>query len=276
MEVKTLLIIFRKDGSKEPIVEMRTEDERITNHEDGSPVNEPNETTPLTEPEYVAWYFKQLFQWLGVAWLEWVDFQLCARKKVALIALWDWHSGALFIRVFCSSYAILTTGQLQEGASISIPFPPNPQHNRIWRLSSPSLLLRDGRGQCLFTVSGAESGKKQENLWPHSLSCCPVGLEIHSKWMLSSPSTIRMLLLCPLGTQDSSGYPHCPTPHRFYSCVTLSPAACARPLGIAGGTVLRYSSSGEVACFPSLISIAVRCMLKSSWRSFPGWLPHSL
>lgn len=44
----------RKDGSKEPIVEMRTEDERITNHEDGSPVNEPNETTPLTEPEYVA------------------------------------------------------------------------------------------------------------------------------------------------------------------------------------------------------------------------------
>lgn len=42
---------FRKDGSKEPIVEMRTEDERITNHEDGSPVNEPNETTPLTEPE---------------------------------------------------------------------------------------------------------------------------------------------------------------------------------------------------------------------------------
>uniref|UniRef100_A0A452GMQ6 Uncharacterized protein n=1 Tax=Gopherus agassizii TaxID=38772 RepID=A0A452GMQ6_9SAUR len=47
---------YLKDGSKEPIVEMRTEDERITNHEDGSPVNEPNETTPLTEPEYVAWY----------------------------------------------------------------------------------------------------------------------------------------------------------------------------------------------------------------------------
>ncbi|NWJ10111.1 NCAM2 protein, partial [Crypturellus undulatus] len=42
---------YLKDGSKEPIVEMRTEDERITNHEDGSPVNEPNETTPLTEPE---------------------------------------------------------------------------------------------------------------------------------------------------------------------------------------------------------------------------------
>ncbi|KAG8136596.1 hypothetical protein E2320_005163, partial [Naja naja] len=46
------LFLLRKDGSKEPIVEMRTEDERITNHEDGSPVNEPNETTPLTEPEY--------------------------------------------------------------------------------------------------------------------------------------------------------------------------------------------------------------------------------
>uniref|UniRef100_A0A8C4USH1 Neural cell adhesion molecule 2 n=1 Tax=Falco tinnunculus TaxID=100819 RepID=A0A8C4USH1_FALTI len=42
---------YLKDGSKEPIVEMRTEDERITSHEDGSPVNEPNETTPLTEPE---------------------------------------------------------------------------------------------------------------------------------------------------------------------------------------------------------------------------------
>ncbi|OCT93870.1 neural cell adhesion molecule 2 isoform X1 [Xenopus laevis] len=41
---------YLKDGSKEPIVEMRTEDERITNH-DGSPINEPNETTPLTEPE---------------------------------------------------------------------------------------------------------------------------------------------------------------------------------------------------------------------------------
>lgn len=53
-EAKNLLIFFRKDGSKEPIVEMRTEDERITNHEDGSPVNEPNETTPLTEPEYVT------------------------------------------------------------------------------------------------------------------------------------------------------------------------------------------------------------------------------
>ncbi|XP_048396640.2 neural cell adhesion molecule 2-like isoform X1 [Stegostoma tigrinum] len=41
---------YLKDGSKEPIVEMRTEDEPITNH-DGSSANEPNETTPLTEPE---------------------------------------------------------------------------------------------------------------------------------------------------------------------------------------------------------------------------------
>ncbi|XP_073805256.1 neural cell adhesion molecule 2 isoform X3 [Danio rerio] len=39
------------DGSKEPIVKMRTEEERVTNPEDCSPVNEPNETTPLTEPE---------------------------------------------------------------------------------------------------------------------------------------------------------------------------------------------------------------------------------
>ncbi|XP_063812437.1 neural cell adhesion molecule 2 isoform X2 [Pseudophryne corroboree] len=41
---------YLKAGSKQPIVEMRTEDERITNH-GGSPINEPNETTPLTEPE---------------------------------------------------------------------------------------------------------------------------------------------------------------------------------------------------------------------------------
>ncbi|XP_067897362.1 neural cell adhesion molecule 2-like isoform X2 [Heterodontus francisci] len=41
---------YLKEGSKEPIVEMRTEDEPIANH-DGSSVNEPNETTPLTEPE---------------------------------------------------------------------------------------------------------------------------------------------------------------------------------------------------------------------------------
>ncbi|XP_026060619.1 neural cell adhesion molecule 2 isoform X4 [Carassius auratus] len=39
------------DGSKEPIVEMRTEEDRITNQEDSSQVHEPNETTPLTEPE---------------------------------------------------------------------------------------------------------------------------------------------------------------------------------------------------------------------------------
>ncbi|XP_035249911.1 neural cell adhesion molecule 2-like isoform X3 [Anguilla anguilla] len=42
---------YLNDGSKEPIVEMRTEEERITNPDDGSPVIEPNETTPLTEPE---------------------------------------------------------------------------------------------------------------------------------------------------------------------------------------------------------------------------------
>ncbi|XP_077336169.1 neural cell adhesion molecule 2 isoform X1 [Lithobates pipiens] len=41
---------YLKAGSKQPIVEMRSEDEIIANH-DGSPVNEPNETTPLTEPE---------------------------------------------------------------------------------------------------------------------------------------------------------------------------------------------------------------------------------
>ncbi|XP_072288271.1 neural cell adhesion molecule 2 isoform X1 [Pyxicephalus adspersus] len=41
---------YLKAGSKQPIVEMRSEDEIIPNH-DGSPVNEPNETTPLTEPE---------------------------------------------------------------------------------------------------------------------------------------------------------------------------------------------------------------------------------
>ncbi|MGH0147805.1 UNVERIFIED_CONTAM: hypothetical protein FKN15_043319 [Acipenser sinensis] len=46
-----MCITRRKDGSKDPIVEMRAEEERITNPDDGSPVNEPNETTPLTEPE---------------------------------------------------------------------------------------------------------------------------------------------------------------------------------------------------------------------------------
>uniref|UniRef100_A0A4W5M056 Neural cell adhesion molecule 1a n=1 Tax=Hucho hucho TaxID=62062 RepID=A0A4W5M056_9TELE len=39
---------FMKDESKEPIVEVRTED-RTPNHEGGGPT-EPNETTPLTEP----------------------------------------------------------------------------------------------------------------------------------------------------------------------------------------------------------------------------------
>lgn len=43
----------RKDESKEPIVEVRTEEERTPNH-DGGKHTEPNETTPLTEPEYVA------------------------------------------------------------------------------------------------------------------------------------------------------------------------------------------------------------------------------
>ncbi|XP_041749772.1 neural cell adhesion molecule 1 isoform X16 [Coregonus clupeaformis] len=43
---------FMKDESKEPIVEVRTED-RTPNHEGGGPT-EPNETTPLTEPEPTA------------------------------------------------------------------------------------------------------------------------------------------------------------------------------------------------------------------------------
>uniref|UniRef100_A0AAY5KGW2 Neural cell adhesion molecule 1b n=1 Tax=Esox lucius TaxID=8010 RepID=A0AAY5KGW2_ESOLU len=41
---------FMKDESKEPIVEVRTEDECTANHNAGGPM-EPNETTPLTEPE---------------------------------------------------------------------------------------------------------------------------------------------------------------------------------------------------------------------------------
>ncbi|XP_045078510.1 neural cell adhesion molecule 1-like isoform X3 [Coregonus clupeaformis] len=41
---------FTKDESKGPIVEVRTEEERTPNHEGGGPT-EPNETTPLTEPE---------------------------------------------------------------------------------------------------------------------------------------------------------------------------------------------------------------------------------
>ncbi|XP_065143010.1 neural cell adhesion molecule 1a isoform X4 [Paramisgurnus dabryanus] len=41
---------FTKDESKEPIVEVRTEEERTPNHEGGVPT-EPNETTPLTDPD---------------------------------------------------------------------------------------------------------------------------------------------------------------------------------------------------------------------------------
>uniref|UniRef100_A0A8C2J9D1 Neural cell adhesion molecule 1a n=1 Tax=Cyprinus carpio TaxID=7962 RepID=A0A8C2J9D1_CYPCA len=41
---------FTKDESKEPIVEVRTEEEHTPNHEGGGPT-EPNETTPLTDPE---------------------------------------------------------------------------------------------------------------------------------------------------------------------------------------------------------------------------------
>eukprot|EP00063_Salmo_salar_P018013 XP_013992848.1 PREDICTED: neural cell adhesion molecule 1-like isoform X11 [Salmo salar] len=44
---------FTKDESKGPIVEVRTEEERTPNHEGGGPT-EPNETTPLTEPEPAA------------------------------------------------------------------------------------------------------------------------------------------------------------------------------------------------------------------------------
>ncbi|XP_067364888.1 neural cell adhesion molecule 1b isoform X5 [Channa argus] len=44
---------FKKDESKEPIVEVRTEDECTANHNAAGPT-EPNETTPLTEPELVA------------------------------------------------------------------------------------------------------------------------------------------------------------------------------------------------------------------------------
>ncbi|XP_052443808.1 neural cell adhesion molecule 1 isoform X4 [Carassius gibelio] len=41
---------FTKDDSKEPIVEVRTEEEHTPNHEGGGPT-EPNETTPLTDPD---------------------------------------------------------------------------------------------------------------------------------------------------------------------------------------------------------------------------------
>ncbi|XP_069395766.1 neural cell adhesion molecule 1a isoform X2 [Paralichthys olivaceus] len=44
---------FTKDESKEPIVEVRTEEENVPNQEGGGPT-EPNETTPLTEPEPAA------------------------------------------------------------------------------------------------------------------------------------------------------------------------------------------------------------------------------
>ncbi|TKS80862.1 Neural cell adhesion molecule 1 [Collichthys lucidus] len=43
-----------KDESKEPIVEVRTEDECTANHNAAGPT-EPNETTPLTEPELAAY-----------------------------------------------------------------------------------------------------------------------------------------------------------------------------------------------------------------------------
>ncbi|XP_043997257.1 neural cell adhesion molecule 1a isoform X5 [Gambusia affinis] len=41
---------FSKDESKEPIVEVRTEEDNTPNQEGGGPT-EPNETTPLTEPD---------------------------------------------------------------------------------------------------------------------------------------------------------------------------------------------------------------------------------
>uniref|UniRef100_A0A8D0D285 Neural cell adhesion molecule 1a n=1 Tax=Sander lucioperca TaxID=283035 RepID=A0A8D0D285_SANLU len=44
---------FTKDESKEPIVEVRTEEEHTPNQGGGGPT-EPNETTPLTEPEPAA------------------------------------------------------------------------------------------------------------------------------------------------------------------------------------------------------------------------------
>ncbi|XP_028277285.1 LOW QUALITY PROTEIN: neural cell adhesion molecule 1-like [Parambassis ranga] len=45
---------FTKDESKEPIVEVRTEEENTPNQEGGGGPTEPNETTPLTEPEPAA------------------------------------------------------------------------------------------------------------------------------------------------------------------------------------------------------------------------------
>ncbi|XP_062275700.1 neural cell adhesion molecule 1b isoform X2 [Scomber scombrus] len=46
--------IFMNDESKEPIVEVRTEDECTANHNAAGPT-EPSETTPLTEPELAAY-----------------------------------------------------------------------------------------------------------------------------------------------------------------------------------------------------------------------------
>ncbi|XP_047449399.1 neural cell adhesion molecule 1b isoform X4 [Mugil cephalus] len=45
---------FVKDESKKPIVDVRTEDETAANHHTAGPT-EPNETTPLTEPELAAY-----------------------------------------------------------------------------------------------------------------------------------------------------------------------------------------------------------------------------
>ncbi|XP_032820509.1 neural cell adhesion molecule 1 isoform X2 [Petromyzon marinus] len=42
---------YSKEESKEPIVEVKTEEEATANHEDGGPASEPTETTPLTQPE---------------------------------------------------------------------------------------------------------------------------------------------------------------------------------------------------------------------------------
>uniref|UniRef100_A0A8D3C1K6 Neural cell adhesion molecule 1b n=1 Tax=Scophthalmus maximus TaxID=52904 RepID=A0A8D3C1K6_SCOMX len=52
-KISTSCCPYRKDESKEPIVEVRTEDECTANHNAAGPT-EPNETTPLTEPELAA------------------------------------------------------------------------------------------------------------------------------------------------------------------------------------------------------------------------------
>ncbi|XP_067307257.1 neural cell adhesion molecule 1b isoform X3 [Pseudorasbora parva] len=52
-DIETGKAAFVQDVSKEPIVEVRTEEEATANHDaEGHP--EPNETTPLTEPEQVT------------------------------------------------------------------------------------------------------------------------------------------------------------------------------------------------------------------------------